>query len=284
MKLHFFYGLSFAILAGMLEACNNDNDASIQQSANEYQDVFEQTIKFAGNTYHVPCTIENDSLIYLDEEFNSLFKSTISQMPERTAFISKDENGNDVIEYFSSEQELIKEKGLVYFNDFECQETTDNVKGRANAMPEPKAGRAILYDDSGFKDRTVTLDADYDRYPSIANLKAYAGFNDKTSAIRVFNFLEPNTYYRPSYASPNASVKGSQLRTCLIGYEDSDFKGNKLFCVATYSSSQNINKPETASHQDYKLKNIGWNDKISSCVFRIITVNNINNGSVTPHP
>ena len=96
MKLHFFYGLSFAILAGMLEACNNDNDASIQQSANEYQDVFEQTIKFAGNTYHVPCTIENDSLIYLDEEFNSLFKSTISQMPERTAFISKDENGNDL--------------------------------------------------------------------------------------------------------------------------------------------------------------------------------------------
>lgn len=41
--------------------------------------------------------------------------------------------------------------------------------------------------------------------------------------------------------------------------------------------------PETATHQDWKLKNIGWNDKISSLVFRIITVQNITNGTYTPH-
>lgn len=78
-------------------------------------------------------------------------------------------------------------------------------------------------------------------------------------------------------------VSGSQLRTCLIGYEDSGFKGNILYCVASYSSTQDINRPETASHQDYKLKRIGWNDKISSVVFRIINISLINSGTITPH-
>lgn len=55
-------------------------------------------------------------------------------------------------------------------------------------MPEPKAGRAILYDDTDFKDRTVVIDIDYDTQWAIPNLKDYDSFNDKTSAIRVFNF------------------------------------------------------------------------------------------------
>lgn len=280
MRIGTFYKGASVLFLGMLFSCNNNESPLIEQEHTNYTDVFEQTIKFDGNIYHVHCATLNDSLIFLDKNFESIYRNQISKMPELTTFVYKDENGNDVIEYYSSEKELLKSRKISFYDN---QELCVNTSSRAITMPEPKAGRAILYDDTGFKDRTVTLDADYNQFPSIANLKAYAGFNDKTSAIRVFDFLKPDTYYRPSYAVPGYSVKGSQLRTCLIGYEDSDFKGSKLFCVATYSSSQDINKPETASHQDYKLKNIGWNDKISSCVFRIITVDDINNGTITPH-
>lgn len=279
-------GLSL-IFAGLLCACSNETDYLSEQSAtNENQEIFEQTIKFAGNTYHVSCMMQNDSLIYLDEDFSSLYRNEISKIPELTTFVYKDETGNDIIEYYASEQELMTQKKISYYD---AKAIAANEQSRAETTLEPKAGRAILYDDTGFKDRTVILNADYDQYPIINNLKAYAGFNDKTSAIRVFNFLEPNKSYQPSYAPPfipgatNPAMKGSQLRTCLIGYEDSDLKGKKLFCVATYSSGQDLNRPETASHQDYKLKNIGWNDKISSCIFRIITVENISNGDITPH-
>lgn len=281
MKVKILLGGISYVLAGLLTSCNNeDNILSKQELTESNKEIFKQTIKFEGQTFHVSCKFENDSLIYLDEKFNTLYKNTISKIPELSIFYSLDEKGNDVVEFFSSEKELIKNKNMQFFNEQSIE--NNNANSRVNNL-EPKAGRAIMYDDTGFKDRTVILDIDYDYYPMIPNLKAYAGFNDKTSAIRVFNFLEPNKYYRPSYSHPSASVKGSELRTCLIGYEDSNYKGKILYCVASYSPNQDINKPETASHQDYKLKNIGWNDKISSCVFRIITVNNIENGHINPH-
>lgn len=274
----FFYGTVLLSL-GLFYSCSEDDSVLSEQDTTEVQEIFEQTIKFEGEVHRVRCTMQNDSLVYLDKDFETLYKDRISQIPELTTLVYKDENGANIIEYYSSEKELLEKKGLSYFNIEIVQ--VNNTRGAEEVLPT--AGRAILYDDTNYKDRTVTLNADYDRFPSIANLKAYAGFNDKTSAIRVFNFLNPNTYYRPSYASLSSSVKGSELRTCLIGYEDSNFQGKKLFCIADYSSSQNINLPETASHQDYKLGNIGWNDKISSCVFRIITVGNINDGVYTPH-
>lgn len=270
-------GLSFL---SMLYACSNDVDALSEQNANDAQEVFEQTIKYGGNTYQVLCKMENDSLIYLDKEFNSLYMNEISRIPDLATFVYKNERGNDIIEYYTSEKELIKQRNISYFN---IQEINEKMNSRVLDMPNPDAGRAILYDDTDFKDRTVILDMDCDQYPCVVNLKDYANFNDKTSAIRVFNFLEPGKFYRPSYADVMSSVDGSQLRTCFIGYEDSGFQGKILYCVATYSKTQNLNDPSTASHQDYKLKNIGWNDKISSCIFRIIHVDLINKGEVTPH-
>lgn len=53
--------------------------------------------------------------------------------------------------------------------------------------------------------------------------------------------------------------------------------------MADYSSEADINRPETATHQDRRLKNFGWNDKISSVVFRIVTLENIQNGTITAH-
>lgn len=238
-------------------------------------------IKFEGKTYNVPCALENDSLIYLDDDFNTLYKERISQISELAALSYKDEQGNNVLEYYHSDKELEKENGIFNFNDKIVEHSVQTKS--SGAMPEPKAGRAILYDDVNFKDRKVVIDIDYDTQWSIPNLKESDNFNDKTSAIRIFNLLEPNSWYRPSYAVPGYSVKGSNLRTCLIGYEDSGFKGKRLYCVASYADGQDITRPSTASHQDNSLKSLGWNDKISSVSFRIITVGLIESGEITPH-
>ena len=244
-------------------------------------------IKYAGKTYNVPCALVNDSLVYLDENFNTLYKNEISQISELAALSYQDEQGNKVVEYYHSATELEEENGIF---DFAQNDLTNNIQPFTYTI-EPKAGRAILYDDTNFNDRTLPFDIDYDYLIAIPDLKNYidpntneaANFNDKTSAIRVFNFLKPDSWYSPSYAFPGSAVKGNNLRTCLIGYEDSNYGGKTLYCVAPYTEGQNLNDPSTASHQDNRLKDLGWNDKISSIVFRIITVDNISSGDIIPH-
>lgn len=280
------------IFLGCMSSCSKDDDdpVAIEKPYDKEEGYgkavtkassFSLVIKFEGETYNVPCALENDSLIYLDEDFNALYRAKISQISELAALSYKDEQGNNVLEYYHSGKELEEENGIFNFNE---KIVENNILTKAPLpMPEPKAGRAILYDDTNFKDRTVVIDIDYDIQYAIPNLKDYDSFNDKTSAIRVFNFLQPNSWYSPSYAVSGYSVKGSNLRTCLIGYEDSNYGGRKLYCIASYTNGQNLNDPSTASHQDSSLKYLGWNDKISSVVFRIITVDLINSGEFTPH-
>lgn len=271
-----FNVLGGAIIACAITACSNVDEPETEElNSNDMTSLL--TVKYKGETYTIPCIMKNDSLIYLDKKFNELYKNEIEKLPNRAAFCYKDEQGNDVIEYYSSSKELEKETKITYIGN-------NNTRMTRDAMPQPVAGRAILYDNKNYKDRTVIMDADLNIFPNIPNLKGYAGFNDKTSSIRVFNFLNPNKSYKPSYALPETpGTPGSQLRTCLIGYEDSNFKGSVLYCIATYSNTENLNDPSTATHQDYNLKKIGWNDKISSARFRIITVDNINKGIYTPH-
>lgn len=292
MKKTIVAGVLGFMLLGFMSSCSKDDeDPDFERPYDEEEGYgsgivtkagsFSLIVKFEGETYNVPCALENDSLIYLDEDFNALYKEKISQIHELAALSYKDEQGNDVLEYYHSDKELESENGMFNFND---EIVEHNVLTKAPMpMPEPKAGRAILYDDTDFKDRTVVIDIDYDIQWAIPNLKDYDDFNDKTSAIRVFNFLEPNSWYRPSYAVPGYSVSGSNLRTCLIGYEDSNYGGKRLYCIAPYANGQNLNDPSTASHQDNSLKYLGWNDKISSVVFRIITVGLIDSGEFTPH-
>ena len=76
---------------------------------------------------------------------------------------------------------------------------------------------------------------------------------------------------------------GSQLRTCLISFEDSEFKGKVLYCIS--GGYAPIMSPASLDmyHEDWNLKKIGWNDKISSVAFRIVPVIDIKNGLVVGH-
>ena len=61
----------------------------------------------------------------------------------------------------------------------------------------------------------------------------------------------------------NDYILGKDLRTCLLGYQNINYKGDVLYCVSNESGDPN-------PHEDYDLKKIGWNDKISSVEFKII--------------
>lgn len=267
-----------SVVIGFMSCSNDDVLIEKTNETTNQTKSFTLITKYKDLTYEVPCTLENDSLIYHNQEFSDLYHNEIALINDLAALTYKDEQGRDVIEYHKSAQELETKSGISYFNNTSINE----VNTKFTVLPS--AGRAILYDDTNFKDRETKLDIDYDYMMCIPHLKPYNNFNDKTSAIRVFNFLHPDVYYKPSN-DPNYfnNTLGRHLRTCLIGYEHDNYRGKVLYCVATYSPSGDLNKPTTATHNDWKLKEIGWNDKITSVVFRIITTKNIEDGIYTPH-
>lgn len=276
-----------SLFAVTVTACSEgyQSEVLVEESIDlsEYEEIFTQNIKYNGLVYRVLCGIKNDSLVYLDKTFNDLYVNEIALNEHLAMLAVCSDNGEDMIEFYDNASELEDAHNMEYFN-------TDSVNEiGSRAIEGPIVGRAILYDDKNYKDRSIVLDINKDLFIAIPNLKDYAGFNDKTSSIRVFNFLLPNGSYTPHIEKPwmldkpISPMKGSKLRTCLISYEDSNYGGKVLYCVAEYSSDADINKPETATHQDHRLRSLGWNDKISSVVFRIVTLENIENGTISVH-
>ena len=117
-----------------------------------------------------------------------------------------------------------------------------------------------------------------DDKPGDPHLSTYYGFNDKTSAIRLFNFINPNNLYNFLYVLPEQfpGYNGNDFRVVFSGYENDTYKGKVIYCIATYSPNANILDPTTATHQDWKLGIIGFNDKITSIELQIATVQQIN--------
>lgn len=268
----------FAIVTMMalgLYSCGNENEPGLKENQTSETEVFAVTAKYKGKTYSVECKYEKDSLIYLDYDFNEMYVKEISSNPDMAVLISKDSQGNDVISYYDSSTELEQDNGF----DILPSEEGETLSRYGTGM-QPTAARAILYDDTNFKDRTIELDLDLTGYYYCRFLLEGYKFNDKTSAIRLFNFLQPATYY------PNVckfGAYGRELRICLIGYEHSFHQGKRLYCVAQYTEGQDLYRPETAPHQDYKLRKIGWNDKISSVELKIIRVSEMSQFGIEPH-
>lgn len=267
------------LLAPVVLASCSDEDPTEQISNNS----FPLTVVFDGVTYNVDAKLQNDSLIYLDENFSRIYNEQIRGKNDYAVLAYKAEDGHDIIEYYSSAEDLESKNGIEFVEP-ECLTGVTTRSGISDPVSASTIGRAILYDDTNYKDREVVLNIDCNYWIGIRNLKQYDNFNDKTSAIRVFNFLSPNVSYVPSYLDPATAVNGGSLRTCLIGFEDSDFEGKRLYCISkTYSQITHVVDWDKTYHQDWKLGNIGWNDKISSVQFRIINVSDINSGLYTLH-
>lgn len=119
-------------------------------------------------------------------------------------------------------------------------------------------GIAELYDDRNFKDTklicylTCGLSAVFPKLSTI-------GFNDKASSIKVYNEMKPSIEYAITYQNlPNKVIrKGNTLRPVLACFHNTGFSGAVIYCIAPPTGSSDI-------HADYNLKTIGWNDRISS--------------------
>lgn len=133
----------------------------------------------------------------------------------------------------------------------------------------PILARAELYDDKNFEDTKFIVYAATDWYNTISELGKY-GFNDKASSIKVINEMKPETYYAVTFSVVGNTIvqekvyRGSSLRPVLKCFHNSNYSGGVLYCVASPTGS-------TVDHTDNNLKTIGWNDRISSLIWLMVT-------------
>lgn len=289
-----------ALIAAVFTSCTSD-EPNINYETTSVNCGFSMIAKYKGKFYNVNGVNNGDTVVYLNKDFNDVYINEISKLPQKAMIVYPDSEGNQIVGYYSSVEELEKDNGISYvtLNSFSEQDITPT-RGDTHVTPDEGGdiiGRAILYDDTNYKDRKIIIDiSNKATFFYCLHLKSLDGFNDKTSSIRVFNLMTSKYAFSPSgFASTNTDGKvttGGNLRTCLVGYEDnlvmdSDGKilmtgGDILYCISSRTGSENLETESTAQHQDYKLKNIGWNDKITGVVFCIIAAQDINN-TVTPH-
>ena len=251
----------------------SQNEVFNGEETYEQEGVYNLNITYKGSEYIVPCTLDkNGELVYLDEDFRNLYYNEIAKDSSVVTII----NGEDSITYYSSEEEMLHELGYKYVDslylDSLCQST------RA-PYTEGYAGKMTFWDDSNYKDRNKTILIDYIKYFSHPRLKQFDNFNDKISALKVWSFIPANTTIygpsgsgdynkmenlgNPSYPSTGTNKYNSNdLRIVFLGYKDSNYEGSILCCIPENNGVE---------HAHSKLKRIGWNDKISSIVFRIAT-------------
>lgn len=232
-------------------------------------------VKFEGKIYDTGVVTRGDSVVYLNEEYAELYCTKISKLTNEAAILSYDESGTAYIEYFPSEKKLLEQYDFGQLEEKTESALDYNTRGGVINMMKPDnkypvIAVAELYDDKNFEDTELIVYATTGWGNAIYRLKDL-GFNDKTSSIRVFNKMHPQTVYSMGYVlsgEPSGELhwndhSGSDLRPVLKGYEDTNYSGSVLYCIASPTGSP-------VDHIDNDLKRIGWNDKISAVAWSII--------------
>lgn len=295
-----FWKMLMAILLVMaVGACTNEdapemasNPESMETQEPEEgltEELSELIVKYKDKEYRTKVAYRGDSAIYLNEEYAKIYNEEIIANDSIAALVYRNENDEKVVEYYSSARILEDKNGLeilqaqdsLGFNDDYRTPLTRGIQ----TFPSPPGiitGRAQLFDDRNFKDRAIEVECSNSHFFESWNLKQLANFNDKTSSIKVWNLMKPNTWYSVNNVSDfygDGSVNsflGSSLRICLIGYHNSNFGGNALYCLSKPTGESGI-------HEDANLKDINWNDRISSIVLRIVLVSDIVDGHYPAH-
>lgn len=270
--------LTIGVLTTMfLCACSNDelpdslmSEKDIMENATENGN-FVLNITYNGQSYSVNCSNDSEgNLVFLDDDFKNLYENEISHLPNLVTLV-KDEN---TIEYYSSDKEMLKSLDYTLLPE----EATKEVINKTRVGYTSIAGRATLWDDNGYRDRSITFDITYHKFFFWPSLKHYNNFNDKTSALKVWSYIPQNDsvsidkaliedqYKYLSIPSYDPDLPGdtkystNDLRVVFLGYHNSDY-GGAAFCVIP----ENTGVPAEYSNLDH----YGWGDKISSVTFRL---------------
>lgn len=267
----FFSLLSLCIIFAM-QSCSSDQEPTIPESQEvEPASISHMVVKFEGKTYETEVVTFGDSVAYLNKEYAELYRNRISKLKEPATIFSEDEDGTIHVEYFLSEADLLSDHKII---KLEKRSIDNHLYTRSDTILPPLPdgyilARAELFDDRKFEDRVLFSFAATIKSTAIPNLKEL-GFNDKASSIKVFNLMTPSQSYLLWYTDVKTNTtkwdrkNGSGIRPVLSCYHNSNFGGAVLYCIAPPTGSGQV-------HEDRNLKKIGWNDRISSIAWALIT-------------
>lgn len=288
----FFKLSAIAIAAIIFVACTNETEPIPESSIDSEitDEISELIVKYNGKTYQTKVAYRGDSAVYLDKEYAEIYRNEISKIENPAILAYSNDNDQKIVEYFHSAQELeecakIKKVSEDFMIEQGNDPTAPITRGSNKVIPFiPNdggivTGTAQLWDDRNFSDRSIYIEATNKTYWTIPHLKSAADFNDKTSSIKVINKMNPNEYYSPHIEDAWLSglpIRGSRLRICLICYHNINYGGSALYCLSKASG-------EIGEHAHINLKDIGWNDKISSLKMGMINMDEVESGKFTPH-
>lgn len=263
-----------------MQSCSSDEEPKLPEVEQAEKVITHMMIKFEGRTYETDAMEVGDSVVYLNKEYDEIYRTKIATNPDIAAIYNSNDPETTYVEYFPSEKALRENCELIELGENQEYGTTEN-QTRSGIIDLTLGGwgsllaHAELFDDRNFKDTELIIATKEGGPGSVARLKDY-GFNDKASSIKVYNDMLPSRRYKlnvevntptNSNQPPSTTWKyflGSQMRPILVCYHNSNFSGTVIYCVAPPSGSSDV-------HADSNLKSIGWNDRISSLSWIICT-------------
>lgn len=266
----FFALISFCILIAM-QSCSSEEDLMLNEPNSSDASLSHLVVKFENRIYETDVIAVGDSVKYLNEEYDRVYRSKIVNIPNIAAVVSTNEAGTTFVEYFYSEKNLLDKYNFIPLENKSEQMTSNSTRsGVIDLMlannTSPILAVAELYDDRNFKDTKLISYATAAWAIGVPILKDL-GFNDKTSSIKVFNKMNPNSSYTIEYIDigipHHKTYSGSAIRPVLTCFEDSNYSGSVIYCIASPTGSP-------TDHIDTNLKTIGWNDKISAIGWQLV--------------
>lgn len=228
--------ISFFILLGMVscdkivELNANQTDLVTKSTQSEF---FTLSITYEENSYSVPCELRQDSLIFLDNDFNILYQEQIADNSHMVTLCNPDGS----LIFYNSKEEFVKN------NNYKSVNINKELLTATGIM-----GNVTLWDDRNYKDRAKSYNASLTQFVEREQLRDDGDFNDKTSSLKLV-------------------YKDTDPKYCVIfeGYENDNYQGRSLIYVANaYNSSI-----EVPNLKNVPCGKGNWNDRITSFTLQI---------------
>lgn len=248
--------LFFICLAALATACTNDEAIEVPESNQENQSrsveeiipVDTLTIHFNDVVYkNVPTTTDvNGNLVFLDEEFAPIYNEKLATNPTLSTFVT----GENEITFYANLEEGLEEQDLTL------------VEGQDENVAISRVGVSVLASVTLYEDRNYGGSTKYYQVNeqvqsvNISTMKVEPNkFNDRCSSIKIENLLPWNS--DETMPLDGSTILKRNVSAVLIGYEDINYGGRTIVCVAESGTTRNCPS----------LPN--FNDKMSSLKFKL---------------